>query len=173
MVWTSWVPMLLAQAGEAVAKTDESQMSPGMKLLMAVGILVGSFVLGHFIAQGLKLPDFGVRIGFVLFTLLAGIAICVLGWPPKLGIDLSGGVVLVYEVDRNQGQSQGLEQAVSQVGKSLSGLKGQKPTARINASGQIDLRFADVQETQGIVFGQFTGFLRRHYVVRQFTNYAG
>ncbi len=70
MAWYSWVPMLLAQAGDAAAKTDESQLPPGMKLLAAVGILVGSFVLGHFIAKGLRLPDFSVRIGFVLFDVV-------------------------------------------------------------------------------------------------------
>src|SRR5271156_215347 len=110
MAWYSWMPTLLAEAGgavaEAAAKADDS-LSTATKFWIVIAVVVGSFVIGRLIANGLRLPDFAVRIGFVLSTLLVGITICILGWPPKLGIDLSGGVVLVYEVDRNSTQSQG------------------------------------------------------------------
>ncbi len=40
---------------------------------------------------------------------------------------------------------------------------------RVNVSGgrQINLRFTNVQETEGIAASYLAGFLRRHYIVRQ------
>ncbi len=53
------------------------------------------------------MPDHSWKIGLCLFTLLASGAIVVLSWagmgpPLKLGIDLRGGALLVYEVDQSQ-----------------------------------------------------------------------
>ena len=74
----------------------------GVKLALAVGVIAGSFLLGHYLAKRLRMPDYSFKIGLVLFTLFASVAVCVAGWPPKRGIDLSGGVVLIYEVDKEQ-----------------------------------------------------------------------
>src|SRR5262249_52893828 len=57
---------------------------------------------GQWWAKKLRMNDYGWRIGLILFALTAGIVICITGWPPKRGIDLSGGGILVYEGDQSQ-----------------------------------------------------------------------
>ena len=48
------------------------------------------------------MPDHGWKIGLILWALACGLVIIGFRWPPKLGIDLSGGVILVYEVDQDK-----------------------------------------------------------------------
>ncbi len=138
MAWISSLPWLLAAAADAAAPADDS-WTVGQKFTIVIGIAIASFVLGYLIARWLRLPDFSARIGFVLATLLVGLAICKLGWPPKLGIDLSGGVVLVYEIDRDQSHGQDLATVLNDVNQRLAALKGQAATARISSSGKIEV----------------------------------
>jgi SecD/SecF fusion protein len=51
------------------------------------------------------MPDHGWKIGVILFSLLASVAVLVLGPELKMGVDLSGGVILVYEVDQTKKES--------------------------------------------------------------------
>ena len=69
-------------------------------LLIVVALLTVPFIFGGYVARKFRMPDYGWKIGLVLCTLACGIVINVFAWPPKLGTDLSGGVVLVYEVDQ-------------------------------------------------------------------------
>jgi len=74
-------------------------------LAIVVGVLlliIGPFIVGGYLARKLRMPDHGWKIGVILLTLLNGILIVTLMWPPKLGIDLSGGLILVYEVDQDK-----------------------------------------------------------------------
>ncbi|MBI3463175.1 MAG: protein translocase subunit SecD [Planctomycetes bacterium] len=74
-------------------------------LLASGGILAGailSFVAGYFIARSLRMPDHGWKIGLVLCAVVVGGLLTWAGWPPRLGIDLSGGVTLIYEIDTEQ-----------------------------------------------------------------------
>ena len=68
------------------------------KILLILGVFVLPLVFGNYLSKALRLPDQGLRFYFVLFALGAGLAVTLVGWPPKLGIDLRGGVILVYEV---------------------------------------------------------------------------
>jgi SecD/SecF fusion protein len=72
--------------------------SPGAGWLIALGILAAATVLAWLVARLFRAPDMWGRIAAVLVPLAAGAAICWLGWPPRLGIDLKGGLILVYEV---------------------------------------------------------------------------
>ncbi|NUQ66498.1 MAG: protein translocase subunit SecD, partial [Pirellulales bacterium] len=69
--------------------------------LIVLAVLVVPVVLGTWLARIWRMPDYATRISVVLFCLFAGIAVTATGWPPKLGIDLRGGVILVYEVDED------------------------------------------------------------------------
>src|SRR4026207_2098266 len=100
-------PWLLAQAAGQAATLDEGMSIP-VKFAIAFGILIGSFVVGFMLARSLRMADYGVKFGVVIFSIVASVVVCILGWPPKLGIDLSGGVVLVYEVDAEQLQTTNL-----------------------------------------------------------------
>src|SRR6185369_5486372 len=59
-----------------------------------------------------------------------GTAIVGLGWPPRLGVDLSGGVILVYEVDpgkKRTGEKIDMGELVSSISR------------RINPGGQKEV----------------------------------
>src|SRR5271169_6191413 len=92
----SWyVDPLLAQAGRLMLPWY-------VHLFVAVAVLAVSFFLGEYLGKKLRMPDHGWKIGLCLFTLLASVAVLVMGPPLKKGVDLSGGVILVYEVDQSQ-----------------------------------------------------------------------
>ncbi|MAT15560.1 MAG: protein translocase subunit SecDF [Planctomyces sp.] len=87
-------------------------MNNGLKLLFVVLILVGPFVLGALIANGLKLKAYATRISVILLALFLGLAPFL--WQAanggnvwdefRLGIDLAGGTNLVYQVDREKAE---------------------------------------------------------------------
>jgi SecD/SecF fusion protein len=117
--WILTVPMFIAQAAadptlaDAATQPATTAAAAGitgfMKLLIAVAILAGSFGLGILLARAIRLPEFGFKLGLIMLSAIGSAAICYFGWPPKLGIDLSGGVVLVYEVESSAMQAGKLE----------------------------------------------------------------
>ncbi len=74
---------------------------PGWVLwLITLAIIAGSYFLASSLAKSWRMYDYTGRFFAIIFSTAVGIAILVLGWPPKLGIDLSGGQVLVYSLDQ-------------------------------------------------------------------------
>jgi len=75
-------------------------------LLIVVALLTVPFILGNYIARKFRMPDYGWKIGLVLCTLASSIVIVWFsfqyGGGPKLGIDLSGGVIFVFEIDQSK-----------------------------------------------------------------------
>lgn len=98
MPW--YMNTLLAQAAEQAPAGY-----PWYLLAIALGVVVVSVFLGNYLGKMLRMPDHGWKISLVLFSLLASGAIVLFGPPLKYGIDLKGGVILVYEVDQTQIQS--------------------------------------------------------------------
>jgi SecD/SecF fusion protein len=89
---------LFAQAAPQAAEMPWHEQG-WFTAVLALIVIVVPFLLGQMLAKSLRMNEYSWRIGLVLFSVIAGSAICWLGWPPRLGIDLSGGVILVYEVD--------------------------------------------------------------------------
>jgi len=131
-------PWLLAQAAGQAATLDEGMSMP-IKIGVAFGILIGSFVVGIMLANALRMADYGVKFGIVIFSVVASVVVCILGWPPKLGIDLSGGVVLVYEVDAEQLQTTNLSDVIGRLNRELNAGQSVKITARTNAQNEIEV----------------------------------
>ena len=76
----------------------------GLAILLGVlAVIFVPFLGGTWFANRLRMPDHGWKLGLVLSSLVCGIAVMVVGWPPSLGIDLSGGVILVYELEESAG----------------------------------------------------------------------
>jgi len=75
-----------------------------LTVLVALAILVGPFVLGGWLANRWRMPEYGWKIGVVVGSLVAGIVITYVMWPPSLGPDLSGGTILVYEIEEPTGE---------------------------------------------------------------------
>jgi SecD/SecF fusion protein len=133
------LPWIVAQAEQAAQPAAADELSGALRLLIAAGVIVGSFVAGALIARALRLPDFAWRIGVVVFALAAGTAICIAGWPPKLGIDLSGGVVLVYEVDTEQAKASSMPAAVQQLNEELNKGGQRRVEVRSTGSGSLEI----------------------------------
>ena len=88
---------LLAQT-ERTANGDELFQNPFVVIALIVVAAFLIFMLGNWVARQLRMVDHGWKIGLVSLTVAAGLLVIMTSWPPKLGIDLSGGVILVYEV---------------------------------------------------------------------------
>lgn len=84
----------------APAETPSSGTSQTLNVLGIIFLtLVVPYVLGVWLASAIRLPDMGRKLGVILASLVCSVTVCFLLWPPKFGIDLQGGVILVYEVD--------------------------------------------------------------------------
>jgi protein-export membrane protein SecD/preprotein translocase SecF subunit len=72
-----------------------------MPLALTVVVLIGlvlPMLLGAFLARSLKMRDYGFKLGVIFSSVALALCIVALMWPPKLGIDLKGGVILIYEI---------------------------------------------------------------------------
>ena len=67
-------------------------------IAVAIAVILIPFLLSSFLAETWRVREYKGKMTVIFLTLFAGLAITILGWPPKFGIDLRGGVVLVYEL---------------------------------------------------------------------------
>ena len=141
---------LLAQAAGASENLNQST-DVGLKLLIVVALVIGSFGAGVLLSRALRMADYGWKIGLVLFALVSGIAVCVMGWPPKLGIDLSGGVILVYEVDQTKkqaGQEISMDEMVAAISKRINPGGTKEITIRPYGAEQVEIIIPEVNEDE-------------------------
>ena len=89
-------------SGTATFRTEAWSLPGYVLLLIVVALLVVPFYFGNYLGKRFRMPDHGWKIGLITCTLACGLAIIGFRWPPKLGIDLSGGTILVYEVDQEK-----------------------------------------------------------------------
>src|SRR5687768_15858173 len=64
-------------------------------------LLVLSFAVGIWFANSVRMKDYGWKVGLILASTSLALAIVLFG-QYKLGVDLQGGVILVYEVDESE-----------------------------------------------------------------------
>ena len=152
MAWYLNVMSLLAQAAPAAAAAANDAapaaaagaegLSGTVQLIIAAAILVGSFVGGAVLARSLRARTrFSPGSGAVLGR--GQPAICYFGWPPKRGIDLSGGVVLVYEVDTGLAKRRCMPTAIQRINTQLNAEGGEKLEARPEGNNQIEIAVPD------------------------------
>ena len=115
-----------------------------LNLLVALAAVFVSFFLGNYLGKKLRMPDHGWKIGLILFCLLASVAILLMGPPLKLGIDLRGGALLVYEVDQTKKRA---DQAVD-MDDLIDAIK-----RRVNPGGQkeVTIRKYGIEQIEVIV----------------------
>src|SRR5688572_5643832 len=99
----SFLPVLLAANKYRLIDFDFPRILPeSLNLpsgpLAALGLIALSFILGILIANAARMRDYGWKIGLILSTLLLSLFVVLFG-DFKLGVDLKGGVILVYEVN--------------------------------------------------------------------------
>ena len=120
-------------------------------LLVMLGVFIAPLVLGHYIAKAVKLPEQAWRIAMVFFSLFAASAVTWYGWPPKLGIDLSGGSILVYEVDeqsKQPGSTVDMEKLVQSVTKRVNPGGVKEVTIRPYGVNQIEVIIPKADEAE-------------------------
>lgn len=153
------LPLLLAQTtADAAARTAST---PFEGVLLMLGILVAPVVVGYLLASALKLPDYGWKLSLILFTIVASAAQIGLRWPPALGVDLKGGVILVYEIDEEQTQGQteasgagpgglsvNMSELASAIGKRLNPTGLKETVVRPYGQKQIEIVVPDIDEKE-------------------------
>ncbi len=124
-------------------------------LLIVLALLTVPFFLGGYMARKLRMPDHGWKIGVVLWALASGLVVTVFGWPPHLGIDLSGGVILVYEIDQqkkaNPNQSLGkdqMEKLIAAVSRRVNPGGVKEVTIREYGVEQIEIIVPEANESE-------------------------
>ncbi len=120
-------------------------------LLVMVGVFVLPLAIGHYIGKAVRMPDQSWRIATVLFSLFAASAVTWYGWPPKLGIDLSGGSILVYEVDeqaKDPGTTVDMEKLVQAVTKRVNPGGVKEVTIRPYGVNQIEIIIPKADEAE-------------------------
>lgn len=84
-----------------VNKPAKTGMSGWLKFLLIFAVFGIPIAIGNTLSKSLRLPDQSFRFFIVSFAVIASVAVCLFGGKPKLGIDLRGGVILVYELKRD------------------------------------------------------------------------
>jgi SecD/SecF fusion protein len=97
-------------------------------------------LLSWLLAKRLRAADMWGRLATVLVALTAGALVTWLGWPPRLGIDLKGGVILVYEVDASRQAAGQVDDCVGRIAELLSSQDGRKGTVTRMADNRIAVR---------------------------------
>lgn len=95
------VVALLAQASGGTAEAVVSEAwyrQPFAAFLIIVATVVVAFLIAHFAMKQLRLAEQAWRLGVVLSCLLVATEVIALKWPPRLGVDLKGGVVFIAEL---------------------------------------------------------------------------
>lgn len=94
-------------------------------------------LMARLIAPALRAVDMSGRMAIVLISLVAGCAIVAQGWPPRLGIDLKGGVILVYEIDSSKQSSEGVDDAIGKIEALLVGQDGRFGTLKRESNERV------------------------------------
>jgi SecD/SecF fusion protein len=90
--------------GDLLAQTQAGTVGRGVSsaqwvaVVIALAVMILPFVIGKFIAKSMKIPTFGTRFGWMLLAIAASVTVLSNNFP-KLGVDLKGGTILVYELD--------------------------------------------------------------------------
>ncbi len=142
---SSVVALFAAAGGEAAATVPAGTawwQAPGAGWLIALAVVAGATLLAWLIAKALRVPDMWGRIAAVLIALAGGATICGLGWPPRLGIDLKGGLILVYEVAAGRQAQTRVDDAVAGIERILASQDGESATLERKGAGRVNVRLA-------------------------------
>ena len=69
-----------------------------LALLTIALTVVACFVVGGYYTRSIGLPEMGWKVGLMLSCLFVSAEMIVFKWPPRLGVDLKGGVVYMAQI---------------------------------------------------------------------------
>ncbi|MEY3206083.1 MAG: hypothetical protein RLZZ21_2414, partial [Planctomycetota bacterium] len=136
---------LLAQATTAAPVAVPTVETPWWREGWAVWMLALATVavptfLAWVIAKRFRASDMWGRIAAVLTAAAAGGLITWMGWPPRLGIDLKGGVILVYEVDTSKQSAARIDDAIGRIEQVLAASEPRLGSVTRGAGGRLTVR---------------------------------
>ncbi len=120
------------------------------QLLVIVAVGAFSVMLGNYLARRLRMPDHGWKISVVMLAMGLGLVVNIFGWPPKLGIDLRGGVILVYEVDQEKKSdaSVDMDKLVAAVIRRVNPGGQKEVTVRTFGAEQVEIIVPEADEAE-------------------------
>jgi SecD/SecF fusion protein len=132
--------VLVAQA--AVATELPWYREPWGQALITIAAVAGPTFVAWLLAKRLRAADMWGRIAAVLVAATCGSLVTWWNWPPRLGIDLKGGLILVYEVDaakeaerrRAEGESEAGQVDLDKMDKLVNAV-----SRRVNPGGQKEV----------------------------------
>lgn len=136
---------LLAQATTTAPAAVPAVETPWWREGWAVWMLALATVavptfLAWVIAKRFRASDMWGRIAAVLTAAAAGGLITWMGWPPRLGIDLKGGVILVYEVDTSKQSAARIDDAIGRIEQVLAASEPRLGSVTRGAGGRLTVR---------------------------------
>lgn len=142
-------------AGDVVGSADDAQDEGVSRSTMIIRLLIvaATFVIPLLLAQvfskQFRMPEQFWRFAMVLFAVCASTAVLVLGWPPKLGIDLRGGAILVYEIDRanmQQGAQVNMDELLAAISERVNPGGIKEVVVRPYGENQIEIQIPEADE---------------------------
>jgi len=134
--------------GTLLAAQEPSTIPFYLGLLIALAVLILPYMLGNYLANRFRMPDHGWKLGVILVSITAGIVICAMGFPPNLGIDLKGGVILVYEVDPEEQGDADMGQLVQALVPRVNPGGQKEVTVRPFGQGQVEIIIPEADEAE-------------------------
>lgn len=139
----------------AAAATDWSQYLMAAKTIAITAAVIGlPFVVGWLLEQSLRMPGYGVKIGYSLAAISISIAVIIAYRPAKLGVDLKGGTILIYSIDAKA--TEAMTQTNNRGGFNMEALC-QALTMRVNPDGLKEIVIRPFGENQVEVIVPETG----------------
>ena len=139
---------LLAQVTENASAVWWNESWVVWVLTLAI-ISVPTF-LAWLVTRQLKASGLWGRLSIVLVALAAGIVVTALGWPPRMGIDLKGGVILVYEIDSAKQPEGGvsMDKLVAAVSRRVNPGGQKEVTVRQYGTNQLEVIVPEVDQAE-------------------------
>ena len=139
---------LLAQVTENASAVWWNESWAVWVLTLAI-IFVPTF-FAWLVTRQLKASGLWGRLSIVLVALAAGIVVTALGWPPRMGIDLKGGVILVYEIDSAKQPEGGvsMDKLVAAVSRRVNPGGQKEVTVRQYGTNQLEVIVPEVDQAE-------------------------
>ena len=139
---------LIAQVTENASAAWWNESWAVWVLTLAI-ISVPTF-LAWLVTRQLKASGLWGRLSIVLVALAAGIVVTALGWPPRMGIDLKGGVILVYEIDSAKQPEGGvsMDKLVAAVSRRVNPGGQKEVTVRQYGTNQLEVIVPEVDQAE-------------------------
>lgn len=130
----------MAILGQAAAEPQPWYTEGWVLWLIAAACILAPSAVAYLISGGLRAKDMWGRMAVVLTALTCGVVIVASGWPPRLGIDLKGGVILVYEVDAAKRVGEQADDVARRMEDVINREEGLKGVASRTAEGTVAVR---------------------------------